>query len=115
MDEVLGLREQESESQTFFNRWRGFVKELESGYDWCLAEYENDVDSRVLLDGLLGYLSVYQLQELQKIDERFRQITRETDRPFGRPLEARERPWHTRLPLNPIGELRQDLESLGFL
>lgn len=41
--------EQESNSQKFLTHWQAFVGELETRYDWCLSEYENDLDSRVLL------------------------------------------------------------------
>jgi hypothetical protein len=89
--------------------WEGLVDEVEDGYTMCSAEYSNDVDSRRLLARIAAAAEPparsLLLERLASLDARFIAATR--------PEARRDGPFD-RIPLELVGELREDVESLGL-
>ena len=94
-------------------RWSDLVTQVERGYDDSIYEYTNDLAVRKRLDGVVtgaGPGLRAQLEgALAEDDRRFIAATEEAARPLG---ESR---WAHRVPTRRVGELADDLASLGYL
>ena len=98
--------------------WDTFVTRVERGYDDSIYEYTNDLSVRDRLErvvqgagpGLRGKLE----GALAEDDRRFEAATEEAP---GRSASSRRRarPWWRRVPRRRVGELAEDLASLGYL
>jgi hypothetical protein len=94
--------------------WRELVAHIEEGYDDIIEEYSNDLSVRDLLDELLavipeGSVRSWVTKEIEQADQRYRDATREVDKPiFGSGEMAW---WWKRVPIVLVGELRRDLEG----
>ena len=96
-------------------RWSDFVTAVERGYDDSIYEYTNDLSVRDHLErvvagagpGLRAKLDA----ALAADDRRFTAATEEAARPLG----ADSSSWWGRVPRRRVGELAEDLKSLGHL
>ncbi len=96
-------------------RWSDFVTAVERGYDDSIYEYTNDLSVRDRLErvaagagpGLRAKLDA----ALAADDRRFTAATEEAARPLG----ADSSSWWGRVPRRRVGELAEDLKSLGHL
>lgn len=92
--------------------WHQLVAQIEEGYHDIIEEYWNDLSVRDLLDELLavipeGSVRSWVTQEIEQADQRYRDATREVDKPiFGSGEMAW---WWRRVPNVLVGELRDDL------
>lgn len=103
--------------------WRGLVEQVESGYQECVYEYANDVDSRSVLERVASTGSPEArealLAWLRTWDERYDEATVRASKPFhGRadpnsPYAAS--PWHWRIPRRLVGHLKANLEDMGIV
>ena len=93
--------------------WSDLVTEVERGYDDSIYEYTNDLAVRKRLDEVVtgaGPGLRAQLEgALAEDDRRFIAATEQAARPLG---ESR---WAHRVPTRRVGELADDLASLGYL
>ena len=103
----------------FLERWEGFVKSVEKGYDGSLDEY---MQSLAIRDSLTELLQKVLPEErewiagfLQQWDERLRFTTRPSPRPLAPPLGSIEGFWWSRLPLQLTGQLLEDLQKEGVI
>ena len=109
-DELARLLGEDSLGE-LLRRWSDLVAQVERGYDDSIYEYTNDLAVRTRLDevaaaagpGLRAKLD----GALAEDDRRFTAATEEAARPLGRS------PWAHRVPTRRVGELAEDLESLG--
>ena len=98
--------------------WDTFVTRVERGYDDSIYEYTNDLSVRDRLErvvqgagpGLRGKLA----GALAEDDRRFEAATEEAARPLGEFPDASPA-WWRRVPRRRVGELAEDLASLGYL
>jgi hypothetical protein len=103
--------------------WCGLVEQVELGYQECVYEYANDVDSRRILERVASTGSPEArealLAWLRTWDERYDEATVRASTPFlGRadpnsPYAAS--PWHWRIPRRLVGDLKADLEDMGIV
>jgi hypothetical protein len=95
-------------------RWSAFVAAVERGYDDSIYEYTNDLSVRDRLERLAAgagtALRAKLADALAEPDRRFEAATEEA----GRPLAESEAPWWRRVPRRRVGELAEDLTSLGY-
>jgi hypothetical protein len=104
---------------SMFRRWSDFVVAAERGYDDSIYEYTNDLSVRDRLEdvvrgagpGLRAKLD----GRLAETDRRFEAATEESARPLGEFGDTRPPWWWRRVPRRRVGELAEDLESLGYL
>lgn len=96
------------------SRYEAFVTEVENGYELTGYDYANDLALRDLLDELVSAMppkirDKINSQQLDSLDERFQQTTREMANPL--PLAAPKRPrwWWFRMPNDLSGQLATDL------
>jgi hypothetical protein len=93
--------------------WSDLVTQIERGYDDSIYEYTNDLFVRKRLDEVLAGASPGLRAHLERAvaedDRRFTAATEEAARPLGRS------PWAHRVPRRRVGELAEDLETLGYL
>jgi hypothetical protein len=96
--------------------WSRFVTEVERGYDDSIYEYTNDLSVRDRLERVVAGASPGLRDQLERAvaedDRRFTAATEEAARSLGatRPTWG----WR-RVPVRRVGELADDLESLGYL
>jgi hypothetical protein len=94
-------------------RWSDLVSAVERGYDDSIYEYTNDLAVRNRLDELAAGASPGLRAKLDRAvaedDRRFTAATEEAARPLGTSR------WSRRVPAHRVGELADDLESLGYL
>lgn len=99
-------------------RWGGLVTRIERGYDDSIYEYTNDLSVRDRLErvvqGAGPGLRVKLEGGLAEADRRFAAATEDSARPLGE-LGAASPAWWRRVPRRRVGELAEDLESLGYL
>jgi hypothetical protein len=89
-------------------RWKRFVDEVESGYEFGLEDYRNDLDIRGVIR-LVGAEN-----EIADADERFRAMLTATDRRVWESGEG-ELFWDFGYPRNASRELLADLRSEGIV
>jgi hypothetical protein len=96
--------------------WSRFVTEVERGYDDSIYEYTNDLSVRDRLERVVAGASPGLREQLERAvaddDRRFTAATEEAARPLG---ATRTAWWWRRVPVRRVGELADDLESLGYL
>jgi hypothetical protein len=96
--------------------WQRFVTAVERGYDDSIYEYTNDLSVRDRLERVVAGASPGLRDQLERAvaedDRRFTAATEEAARPLG---ATRTTWWWRRVPVRRVGELADDLESLGHL
>jgi hypothetical protein len=94
--------------------WRRFVSEVERGYEDSIYDYENDLSVRDRLERLVGAASPGLRTQVEgalaEPDRRFTAATKEAARPLGVTFTTW---WWRRVPVRLVGELAEDLRSLG--
>ncbi len=92
-------------------RWSELVTQVERGYDDSIYEYTNDLAVRKRLDEVVAAAGPGLRAKLEgalaEDDRRFTAATEDAPRPLGRSR------WARRVPTRRVGELADDLESLG--
>lgn len=94
------------------SRWRGVVESVESGYQFSIYDYANDLDVRSLIQDVLDQTmgTVETTPAVADLDQRFIRSTR----PSNSVLATRDRgPWAKRVPRHPGPELQADLDDGG--
>jgi hypothetical protein len=102
--------------------WRGLVEQVEHGYEESVYEYANDVDSRKILDRVAADAPREAGEALRAWlrpwDDRYDRATRRASAPFHGDAEAESvdaaSPWHCRIPLRLVGDLKSDLRDMGL-
>ena len=98
--------------------WDELVRQIERGYGDSIYEYTDDLSVRDRLERVVegaGSALRAKLQaRLDESDRRFEAATEESARPLAKPRDMRA-PWWHRVPVRRIGELADDLESLGYV
>jgi hypothetical protein len=101
-----------------FGQWMAFVEAVERGFDDSIYEYTNDLSVRDLLEDLMlasqSSLRAKLQDALAPIDARFASATEPAASPLGATRGALASWWH-RVPKRRIGELADDLESMGHV
>lgn len=99
-------------------QWAEFVRAVERGYDDSIYEYTNDLSVRDQLEKLISAssstLAAKLAAEFAPIDERFVNATE----PAKRPLSAAHGDlpaWWRRVPKRRVGELAEDLKTMGHV
>lgn len=90
--------------------WSELVQQIESGYEFGIADLENDLSSRKrLMDmDVLNSLSELERKKLEQLDNRFISLTRVRREPyFCDPLLDR-------IPLKLMGDLEEEVRDLGL-
>jgi hypothetical protein len=94
--------------------WSDLVTQVERGYEDSIYEYTNDLSVRDrlqrLVDGAGPGLRAQLEGALAEDDRRFEAATEDSPRPLG---AGRPASWWRRVPRRRVGELAEDLESLG--
>lgn len=97
-------------------RWSAFVTAVERGYEDSIYEYTNDLSVRDHLEGLAAGagpgLCAKLRGALDEDDRRFESATQEADRALGEFADGGPS-WWRRVPRRRVGELAEDLDSLG--
>ena len=95
--------------------WSELVARVERGYDDSIYEYTNDLAVRDRLEAVLAgagpELRAEVEARLAASDARFEAATEEGLRPLG----DAPHPWWRRVPRRRVGELAEDLVSLGYV
>ena len=98
--------------------WSDLVTGVERGYADSIYEYTNDLSVRDRLErvvqGAGAGLRVKLEGALAEGDRRFEAATEEGARPLGEFGDASPPWWWRRVPRRRVGELADDLESLGY-
>ena len=99
-------------------RWNAFVTTVERGYDDSIYEYTNDLSVRDRLERVVAAagpdLHTKLGASIAEDDRRFAAATEAAQRALGEFSE--EAPaWWRRVPRRRVGELAEDLASLGYL
>ena len=104
----------------YLHDWEYFVAELARGYGFCVYDYLNDLDSRVVLRRALRQSITGQSKateaRLKEIDARFVEVT-DPVKPLIAAGNAEliamhfdpEDQWLARVPKELVGELREDM------
>ncbi|GAB3415910.1 hypothetical protein [Flindersiella endophytica] len=94
--------------------WAGFVEGCEEGYDWCRAEYDNDVMVRDQIEAILTDPELAAMKELVwfradvlAVDERFKALLR----PLPGPPSAGTRWWADGVPKRAGREFADDIKA----
>jgi hypothetical protein len=94
--------------------WSGFVEECEQGYDWCRAEYDNDVMVRDQIEAVLTDPELAAMKELTwfqasvaTVDERFKALLRPVPGRSGRPTPW----WSAGVPKRAGQEFADDIKA----
>ena len=99
-------------------RWSAFVSAVERGYEDSIYEYTNDLSVRDRLESVAGAAGAALRAKLHDAladdDRRFEAATEEAARPLGE-LADDAPSWWRRMPRRRVGELAEDLDSLGYL
>jgi hypothetical protein len=99
-------------------QWTAFVRAVERGYDDSIYEYTNDLAVRDLLEDLLlessSSLRIKLEAAIAPIDKRFVSATEPAATPL-RTTKGELATWWVRVPSRRIGELADDLESMGHI
>jgi len=100
-------------------RWSDFVTRVERGYDDSIYEYTNDLSVRDRLERVVrsagpGLRAALE-RGLAEDDRRFEAATEDAARPLGEFAETGPPWWWRRVPRRRVGELAEDLASLGYL
>jgi hypothetical protein len=99
--------------------WSDLVTGVERGYADSIYEYTNDLSVRDRLEGVVqgagAGLRVKLEGALAEGDRRFEAATEEGARPLGEFGDASPPWWWRRVPRRRVGELADDLESLGYV
>jgi hypothetical protein len=100
-------------------RWSDFVTQVERGYDDSIYEYTNDLSVRDRLERVVrsagpGLRAALE-GRLAEDDRRLEAATEDSARPLGEFGDATPPWWWDRVPRRRVGELAEDLESLGYL
>jgi len=113
LTELAARTGREDSLAAMLGRWSAFVSTVERGYDDSIYEYTNDLSVRDRLEsvatGAGPALRAKLRGALAGDDRRFQAATQEAARPLGESGGA----WWRRVPRRPVGELADDLESLG--
>jgi len=95
--------------------WDLFVHEIEAGYSLSIYDYDNDVESRILLEKTIRALPAEAGQEIldqvEKSDEMFYRLTRPVTRRLGNMNEI-ERKWLSRIPVDLSEDMKADLDNI---
>lgn len=99
--------------------WRTFVVEVENGYKLTIYNFHDDLDCRKLLQGL-AVRADEQLREklgdwLKYWDNRFYAATYDSKECVWVSESREKEPWCYRIPKKLIGELEEDMRSMGLL
>jgi len=100
-------------------RWSDFVTRAERGYDDSIYEYTNDLSVRDRLERVVrsagpGLRAALE-GGLADDDRRFEAATEDAARALGEFAETSPPWWWRRVPRRRVGELAEDLASLGYL
>jgi hypothetical protein len=99
--------------------WSDLVTGVERGYADSIYEYTNDLSVRDRLEGVVqgagAGLRVKLEGALAEGDRRFEAATEEGARALGEFGDASPPWWWRRVPRRRVGELADDLESLGYV
>ncbi len=97
---------------TLLQEWSRFVTAVERGYDDSIYEYTNDLSVRNRLERVIAGASPGLRAQLERAvaedDRRFTAATEEAAKPLGTSR------WERRVPTRRVGELADDLDSLGY-
>jgi hypothetical protein len=108
----------EDSLDAMLRRWSDFVTQVERGYDDSIYEYTNDLSVRDRLERVVRSAGVTLRATLEDAlaadDRRFETATEDGARPLGEFGEASPPWWWRRVPRRRVGELAEDLESLGY-
>lgn len=100
-------------------RWMKFVGQVEDGYNDSIYEYANDLAVRDVIEKILTdssrEFSNRLLAEVNPLDRRFLDATRQVSRPVRRQHERALSPFWYRVPINLEPELYTDLQSEGII
>lgn len=94
--------------------WDSFVGKVEHGYSLTGYDYVNDLATRDMLDEVMSAAPPALRDRLargalDRLDERFREATREVAKPLSIATPERPRWWWFRFPKDVSGELAGDL------
>ena len=111
--ELAARTGREDSLDAMLGRWSAFVTTVERGYDDSIYEYTNDLSVRDRLEGVTAgagpALRAKLVGALAEDDRRFEAATQQAARPLGESGGS----WWRRVPRRLVGELAEDLESLG--
>ena len=99
---------------TLINNWILVVDDVESGYFFCLSEYDNDLEVRATIEIILSSDLLEEFAEREEfrqvvkpVDDRFRSLLRpDAQRPVFSPYW-----WVLGIPLNTSGEFNKDMKD----
>lgn len=108
----------EDSLDAMLGRWSAFVSTVERGYEDSVYEYTNDLSVRDRLESVAAGAGPELRAKLNGAlvgdDRRFEAATAQAARALGEFGE--EAPsWWRRVPRRRVGELAEDLDSLGYL
>ena len=99
------------------SRLQTFVSAVERGYDDSIYEYTNDLSVRDRLEAILGDAPSGLRSKLKDAvsptDRRFMKATEEAATPLAQGEDLGS--WWHRVPRRRVGELDEDLQTLGHL
>lgn len=108
----------EDSLDAMLRRWSAFVTQVDRGYDDSIYEYTNDLSVRDRLERLVQGAGPALRAELERVlaedDRRFAAATDDSARALGEFGETSPPWWWRRVPRRRVGELAEDLQSLGY-
>jgi len=101
------------------NGWQRFVERVQTGYDWTIYDYTNDLGKRNLLAEVIAAVSpasAHALEDLiREADAAYRAATREVEQPILPQPARTHRWWWFRIPRVPTDEMRDDFKHLRLI
>ncbi len=98
---------------SLLENWSNIVGSVESGYQYTIYDYTNDLSTRDLIACICNK-SPRTLQKklefiIEPLDQRFKNVTHSLSKPL-RQIDSKNNWWWFLIPINPGDELRKDLE-----
>jgi hypothetical protein len=108
----------EDSLDAMLGRWSALVSTVERGYEDSIYEYTNDLSVRDRLESVAAGAGPALRAKLRGVladdDRRFEAATEEAARALGE-FAGGAPSWWRRMPRRRVGELAEDLDSLGYL